>query len=953
MSKHYLLVLLLALIGLSRISTAQTVDQNYIDGQIYFAVSHDLYSKMVKTHGTTLNQVEYFDFLNNLQSQFGITGVKQPFSNLKVEKIQRILKVYFSDINKVDQFLSALKQVSGVYNVERVPLYKSFATPNDPYYGTVSGIDWNWHLDVINASGAWDIAYGNNSVAVGVVDNAILETHADLAAAITASYDGESQTTGSSAPPSNTYEWSHGTHCAGLIGAVTNNSVGVASMGSGVNIYSAKGGRDSDGQLYYLAEGLNWIINQPIKVLSMSFGGYSSSQNEQDFYTQLHDDLDIVLLAAAANDGVTDMAYPAAYDNIIAVASTDQDNGRSSFSNYGSWVDIAAPGGSSDQGVPLLSTTACNATDASAGIAPSDYGISGQYNIMSGTSMATPLAAGLVGLMRSHNPALTADQIEQCLFNSCVNVGTFVEHGRIDAAAAMACVHATLTGDPVANFTSNVTSLVVDGQVTFTDASSDGGNPITSWEWTFNGGSPASYTGQTPPAITYSSVGTYGVSLTVTNSNSSDVETKVGYIVVTEEALGAWTPQATGFATASRGINHISIVDANIAWAVAYDGTNTANNIREFTKTINGGTTWTAGSMNLGSTTLAISMLDAIDANNAYVAVYPTSTTKGGIWKTVNGGSNWTKQTTASFNNASSFANVVYFFDANNGVCMGDPINSEFEIYTTTNGGTTWTLVSGANIPAPLTGEYGYAGQFEAIGDNFWFTTNKGRIYYSSDKGFNYQVFQSPISDFGSGTTSGDISFKNATTGMLVASTGTVYKTTNSGANWVTITPVGTVFKGGGLCWVAGADVIFSTSAASGTAGSSYSEDAGATWVTIDDEQHLDVDFINVNTGWSGWFNTDAVTNGIWKWEPTNVSVKPVIANNSVLIFPNPATDYITIKGSDLQSVRIIDLNGKVIKSVTLNQNEQNIDISSLQKGIYVVNLVEKGKVSVYKLIKM
>ena len=153
----------------------------------------------------------------------------------------------------------------------------------------------------------------------------------------------------------------------------------------------------------------------------------------------------------------------------------------------------------------------------------------------------------------------------------------------------------------------------------------------------------------------------------------------------------------------------------------------TSSNVQQFTKTTNGGTTWTPGNINVGNAGLGISMIHGISSTTAWLAAYPNAAGQlGGIWKTTNGGSTWTKQTTATFNNASSFTNVVHFWDANEGFCMGDPINGEFEIYRTTNGGTNWTLVTGANIPNPLSGEYGYTRQMEVVGNSVWFSTNKG-----------------------------------------------------------------------------------------------------------------------------------------------------------------------------------------------------------------------------------
>jgi len=263
-------------------------------------------------------------------------------------------------------------------------------------------------------------------------------------------------------------------------------------------------------------------------------------------------------------------------------------------------------------------------------------------------------------------------------------------------------------------------------------------------------------------------------------------------------------------------------------------------------------------------------MITAVDANTAWLSAYPTAAATGGIWKTTNGGTSWTRQNSATFNDAASFTNVVHFWDANEGFCQGDPIgagNGEFELYRTTNGGTTWSAIAGGNIPNPLSGEYGYTRQIEVVGNSVWYTTNKGRIYHSTDRGATWAVYQSPLTDFGGTGQSGNLSFKDATTGLIIDNNGVVYESTNSGSTWNTVTTTGSVFVNG-LCYIEGTNTVFSTGAS--PAGSSYSTDGGTTWNIIDTDQHLYVEFINPSIGWSGWFNQDANTNGMWKWNNTS-----------------------------------------------------------------------------------
>jgi photosystem II stability/assembly factor-like uncharacterized protein len=152
-----------------------------------------------------------------------------------------------------------------------------------------------------------------------------------------------------------------------------------------------------------------------------------------------------------------------------------------------------------------------------------------------------------------------------------------------------------------------------------------------------------------------------------------------------------WTSQATGFDVASRGLSEIKIVDANTVWAVAYDGLVTTNNIQEFTRTTNGGSLWTAGTIDVGNNALSISNITPVNGTTAWVGAYDSTAGQGGVFKTTDGGTTWQEQNASAYNNSASWFNVVHFFDANVGITMGDPIGAglgEYEMYRTTDGGT-------------------------------------------------------------------------------------------------------------------------------------------------------------------------------------------------------------------------------------------------------------------------
>ncbi|MCX6184620.1 MAG: hypothetical protein NTX74_06165, partial [Flavobacterium sp.] len=192
------------------------------------------------------------------------------------------------------------------------------------------------------------------------------------------------------------------------------------------------------------------------------------------------------------------------------------------------------------------------------------------------------------------------------------------------------------------------------------------------------------------------------------------------------QAQDFWTEYPTNQPTASTGMRSISIVDDNVTWLSNSCGTTGCATIRRYSKTTNGGVSWSTADIDLGAsaTNLEISNIHGVSADVAYASVFPKAAgVAGGVWQTLNGGATWAKQPTASFNGAdgASFCNLVYFWDTNVGVTMGDPSGGYFEIYTTTNGGNNWSRVPSSNIPAPLAAdEYGLTNQFTVTGNVIW-----------------------------------------------------------------------------------------------------------------------------------------------------------------------------------------------------------------------------------------
>ena len=916
-------VLIITLFFFTQHLFAQTFDAGFLDGRIMFQLKGDIYPNQSKVGQIDPNdyslveELSQYPELATLLEGVEISKIERPSYYTFKPSLMNIYRIYFTDFEKAEELIRRLNTLSNIVFAEKEPIYFTDFVPNDPSH---TGND-KWYHTLVGSENAWNIHLGRNQVKVAIVDNAVFCGHSDLTTF--KQYDVADNDLNANPPQTYTQDngWSHGTHCAGLATADINNGVGIAGLGGNVELIGVKctpNSSTSSGSVYNAYAGVQWACQNGAHVVSMSFGGTSFSQSFQNLINAFPQ---IVFLAAAGNSNVTTLTYPGAYTNVICVGSVDANDLRSSFSNYNGganpYVDIAAPGGYSFGG--LLSTV---------------YSTGGNsYAKMGGTSMATPFAAGLVGLMLSVNPSLSPQQILSCLTSSGVNINQNIGP-RINAFGAMQCASQGLTaGAPISNFFGIPTTLLEGDSVMYYENCSNGGNAIGSYQWSFPGGTPSTFTGQNPPYITYAVAGSYAVSLAVSNSTANDTEIKNGYITVNVPPYGNWILQNSGFSQVSRGINYVSIVDQNIVWSTAFDGSGAAANVQQFTKTLDGGNTWIPGNINVGNAGLGISMIKAISATTAWLAAFPNAAGQlGGVWKTTNGGSTWTKQTTATFSNASSFTNVVHFWNANDGFCMGDPINGEFEIYRTTNGGTNWTLVAGANIPNPLAGEYGYTRQMESFGNSVWFTTNKGRVYHSIDKGATWAVYTSPLIDFGGTAMSGNLSFSSLNSGVIVNVNGVVYKSVNAGATWTQVVSTGPVY-GTGLCAIENTNVIFTTGAA--TTGSSYSLDGGVTWTGIDNIQHLYCEFLTPSIGWSGGFNTSSIQNGMWKWNNLSSPLSVQFSANPATVCTNTPVQF----SDQTTGGTVTSWNWSFPNGSPATSTQQNPTVTYFQPGIYAVSL--------------
>lgn len=261
--------------------------------------------------------------------------------------------------------------------------------PNDLLFSA-----YQWNLPAIDTELGWNLSKGSDEVVVAVIDTGVQASHPDLQGRLLAGYNAIS----SGATPDD--DVGHGTHVAGIIGAVINNEEGVAGISWYNKVLPVKALDNSGaGTTYSVAEGIIWAADNGAKVMNLSLGNYADSQFLHDAIKYAYD-RDVVIVSAAGNDNTERPGYPAAYEEVLAVAATSANGERASFSNYGDYIDVAAPGES------IASTYPDN-----------------QYAALSGTSMASPHVAALAGLVRSLNPALTNAEVMELLTTNTVDLG--------------------------------------------------------------------------------------------------------------------------------------------------------------------------------------------------------------------------------------------------------------------------------------------------------------------------------------------------------------------------------------------------------------------------------------------------------------------------------------------------------------------------------------------------
>ena len=403
--------------------------------------------------------------------------------------LNRIYRLHFDHKEKNDltALIENLKKLSFIHSAEfeykRKPLY----TPNDQYYNN------QWFLPAINANDAWDLwninngeTPGNKNIILASVDLGVTFSHPDLRNNIWQNLgedaDGDGRTiegSGSNwyldpgdlngiddddwdnngltyiddligwdpaglggiddnnpAPP-NSGSWSHGTHVAGLLSATTNNYTGIASAAFDCSIMAVEVSDENQSGNIYITDGFAGILYaakagyyaEGFSIINNSWGGGGYSMYEQAVVTECHDDYNAIIVCAAGNGSTTSWGesdeahYPSGYEDVISVCALGSNNQWNHWATYGSTVDLASPGEN------IRSTT------------------NSGYSSWDGSSMASPVAASVFGLLKSLNPTWNNEMLEMMVLSTAdpviynVNQENYLQgklgRGRVDALNAL------------------------------------------------------------------------------------------------------------------------------------------------------------------------------------------------------------------------------------------------------------------------------------------------------------------------------------------------------------------------------------------------------------------------------------------------------------------------------------------------------------------------------------
>lgn len=387
----------------------------------------------------------------------------QPKAGVSEEKIKEIFKVVgatqIKDIPQIrvkqiripphalERVMDAFSRNPHINYVEPNFLAEPLEIPNDSYYS------YQWHHPKISTPQGWNISKGSTNVPIAILDTGVDPIHPDLSSKLLPGYNFYDNNTDTKDV------YGHGTAVAGVAAAISNNYSGVAGVAWNNPIMPLRISAP-DGWATYsaMASAIIYAVDRGVKVINLSYGGTSSSSTLQNAVNYAWNKGAIVF-ASAGNYATDSPTYPAACNNAIAVSATTSSDSIASFSSYGNWIDLSAPG---------------------SGIYTTLNG--GGYGSKSGTSFSSPIAAGVAALIMSSNPSLTNKDVVEIILMNSDDLGTpgfdpYYGFGRINAyrslLAATNSISQPDTEPPFVTIISPSDGSTVSGKISITLSASD------------------------------------------------------------------------------------------------------------------------------------------------------------------------------------------------------------------------------------------------------------------------------------------------------------------------------------------------------------------------------------------------------------------------------------------------------------------------------------------------
>lgn len=428
--------------------------------------------------------------------------------------------------------------------------------PNDPDFSS------QWHLATIQSPSGWALTTGVTSVPIAIIDSGVDGTHPDLATKL---IPGWNFLTGTS---NTADDLGHGTAVAGTAAAATDNATGVAGVSWGNPIMPLVVLNSSDYASYSdIANAITYAADQGVRVMNISIGGSSASSTLQSAVDYAWNK-GAVIFASAMNNSTSAPYYPAACTNVVAVSATDQNDNLASFSDYGSWIDLSAPGTS------ILTTM-----------------MGGSYGYWQGTSFSSPIAAATAALVLSLRPTLSNSSLVALLEQNSDDLGTpgwdqYFGYGRINVYKAVTAASGLTvdTTPPTVSISSPASGATVSGTIEIQGTATDNvgvtaiqfyvdSHLVTSatsspfaFSWSTTGVANGSHTLMVEASDAAGNVGTASVSVTVNNPTVTDTTPPTVSITnpVNGSTVSGTTVQIAVSATDNVGVTQVTIYVDNV-----------------------------------------------------------------------------------------------------------------------------------------------------------------------------------------------------------------------------------------------------------------------------------------------------------------------------------------------------------------------------------------------------